>query len=74
MVNTETVVNEINAMWHSFTLSAQKSTTDVPMCSHWEATQGLSMDYSVTTGIILYTLRIKDCLCICQVKDVHGRL
>lgn len=30
----------------SFTLAAQKSTTDVPMCSHWEATQGLSVDYS----------------------------
>ncbi|KAJ7369322.1 sorting and assembly machinery component 50, partial [Desmophyllum pertusum] len=29
----------------SFTLAAQKSTTDVPLCSHWEATQGLSMDY-----------------------------
>ncbi|KAL9955992.1 hypothetical protein ACROYT_G037404 [Oculina patagonica] len=30
----------------SFTFAAQKSTTDVPMCSHWEATQGLSMDYT----------------------------
>lgn len=68
------ISSNINTMWHSFTLAAQKSTTDVPMCSHWEATQGLSMDYSVTTGIILYTSKIKDCLCICQVKDAHGRL
>lgn len=45
-------MNEINTMSHSFTLAAQKSTTDVPMCSHWEATQGLSMDYTVT--VIMY--------------------
>ena len=55
-LNTEVVVNKINTMSHSFTLAAQKSTTDVPMCSHWEATQGISVDYSVTTGINLYTL------------------
>jgi len=29
----------------SFTFAAQKSTTDVPMCSHQEATQGLTMDF-----------------------------
>lgn len=29
----------------SFTISAQKSTTDVPMCSHQEATQGVSIDF-----------------------------
>lgn len=46
-------MNEINTMSHSFTLAAQKSTTDVPMCSHWEATQGLSMDYTVT-AVIMY--------------------
>lgn len=60
-------------MSYSFTLAAQKSTTDVPMCSHWEATQGLSVDYSVTSGINLYALKMKDWLCICQVKDAHGR-
>ena len=32
----------------SFTLAAQLSTTDVPMCSHQEATQGLFMDFAVT--------------------------
>lgn len=38
---------------HSFTFAAQKSTTDVPMCSHWEATQGLSMDYTVTISLLI---------------------
>ena len=51
--NAETVLNEINTVLHSFTLAAQKSTTDVPMCSHWEATQGLCMDYTVTFVIHL---------------------
>jgi len=51
MLNTETIVNEINTMPLSFILAAQKSTTDVAMCSHWEATQGISMDYTVTTFV-----------------------
>lgn len=35
-------------MFFSFTFAAQKSTTDVPMCSYQEATQGLVMDFQVT--------------------------
>ena len=60
-------MNEINTMSHSFTLAAQKSTTDVPMCSHWEATQGISVDYLVTTSVDLYALKMEDWLWICQV-------
>ena len=49
----------------SFTFAAQKSTTDVPMCSHQEATQGLTMDFMVTIhGNINSTLE--------WVHAVHG--
>ena len=68
-LNTEIVLNEVNTMSHSFTLAAQKSTTDVPMCSHWEATQGISVDYSVTTGINLYALKMKDSVGYAFVKS-----
>jgi len=35
----------------SFTVSAQKSTTDVPMCSHQEATQGISVEFMFPSEI-----------------------
>ncbi|CAH3131162.1 unnamed protein product [Porites lobata] len=35
----------------SFTFAAQKSTTDVPMCSYQEATQGLVMDFQLPSVI-----------------------